>query len=113
MKFEDFLEQEINNFKKDNLKNLKSFLDSSAGKTKIENFKKRNADLDVENIYNDALNGNQYAIAILKKDPKKQNVTEKAFFNFTDLEKLPQGYNGIRFGGSKAADFKIGEYYGT
>lgn len=72
MKFEDFLEQEINNFKKDNLKNLKSFLDSSAGKTKIENFKKRNADLDVENIYNDALNGNQYTIAILKKIRKSK-----------------------------------------
>ena len=75
---------------------------------------KKNSDLDVSKIKEDALNGNPYAIALLRKDPTRQNVSEKAFYEYTGLEKLPQsGSKSIRFGKSKAADFKINDWYGT
>lgn len=114
MNFEEFLKLKIEEQNTKNTVELSSFLETENGKTKIKNLIKRNPDLLLENIIEDVKNGNPYAIALLRKDPKKQNVSEKAFFEFTQLEKLPQsGENAIRFGNSKSADFKVNDWFGT
>ena len=114
MKYEEFLQLKIEEQNKKNIEDFIMYLNSSAGKTKVKNFLQRNSDLPVQNIVQDAKNGNPYAIALLRKDPTKQNISEKTFFEFTGLKKMPQvGSDSVRFGNSKAADFKIGEWYGT
>lgn len=114
MNYEEFLQLKIKEQNKKNIESFTKYLNSAEAKTKINNFLKKNSDLPVQNIVQDATNGNPYAIALLRKDPTKQNVSEKSFFEFTGLKKLPQaGSDSVRFGNSKAADFKIGEWYGT
>lgn len=114
MNYEQFIEGRIIEQNKKNMDDFEKYLNSSAGKLKISNFIKKNSDLDIENIAQEALNGNPYAIAILRKDPTKQNVSENAFFDYVGIEKSPQsGPNRIVFGNSKAADFKLKGYYGT
>lgn len=81
---------------------------------KISRLQSRNPDLNFDGIYQDAINGNDYAIALLRKDSKKQNITENCFFEYTGLKKAPaSGKNAVRFNDSKSADFVIGDYYGT
>ena len=115
MTYEELLRFNTNKKIEENKKEFKKYLETSAGIKKINNCLESNKDLEgIENVKQDALNGNPYAIALLRKNPKRQNVSEKTFFEFTNLEKLPQtGVNSIRIGNSKAADFKIGEYLGT
>ena len=114
MNYEEFLQSKIEEQNKKNVEDFVIYLNSTAGKTKVKNFLQRNSDLPVQNIVQDAKNGNPYAIALLRKDPTKQNISEKSFFEFTGLKKMPQvGSDSVRFGNSKAADFKIGEWYGT
>lgn len=115
MTFEKLLRINIDKRIEENKKEFKKYLESSAGIKKINNCLNNNKDLEgIENIKQDALNGNPYAIALLRKNPKRQNVSENTFFEFTKLDKLPQTcVNSIRIGNSKAADFKIGKYLGT
>ena len=114
MNYEEFLQSKIEEQNKKNVEDFVIYLNSTAGKTKVKNFLQRNSDLLVQYIVQEAKNGNPYAIALLRKDPTKQNISEKSFFEFTGLKKMPQvGSDSVRFGNSKAADFKIGEFYGT
>ena len=114
MNYEEFLQLKVKEQNKKNIESFTKYLNSTEAKTKINNFLKKNSDLPVQNIVQDAINGNPYAIALLRKDPTKQNISEKSFFEFTGLKKLPQtGSDSVRFGNSKAADFKIGQWYGT
>ena len=73
---------------------LKYKINSKEFSKKIENLYNRNPDLDFSNIKEEILKGNNFAIALLKKDPKKQNVSEKTFFEYTGLEKLPPAGRG-------------------
>lgn len=114
MNYEEFLNNKRQEQNKKNLIEFNKYINSRDGKKKVANFLERNKDLNVQNILSDALNGNPYAIAILRKDPTKQNISENSFFEFTGLEKLPQsGPNRVVLGNSKAADFKVKGYYGT
>lgn len=114
MNYEEFIETKTLEFNRKNLSEFKTYIKSSNGQTKVNNFIKNNSDLDVENVLQDALDGNPYALAILRKNPTRQNVSENCFFEFTGLNKLPQsGAEAIRFNNSKTADFKINNWYGT
>lgn len=114
MDFETFLKKEILEQLENNSKELISYIDTPDGKKKINSLKSKNPDLDFSNLKEEILKGNSYAIALIRKDPIKQNISEKAFFKYTGIEKLPQsGNNAIRIGNSKAADFKIGEWLGS
>ena len=86
MNYEEFLQLKIEEQNKKNIEDFIMYLNSSAGKTKVKNFLQRNSDLPVQNIVQDATNGNPYAIALLRKDPTKQNISEKSFFEFTGLK---------------------------
>lgn len=114
MGYEEFLRQKIEQQTKANMAEFDSYVRSSAGQLKIKNLIENNAHLNLNNLTRDALAHNPYAVALIQKNPGRQNVSEKAFFEFTGATKLPQsGGDAIRFGASKAADFKVGEYYGT
>lgn len=64
MNYEDFLQSKIKEQNKKNTEDFIMYLNSSAGKTKGKNFLQRNSDLQqVQNIVQDAKNGNPYAIA--------------------------------------------------
>ena len=108
MNYEEFLRLKSEEQNKKDIENCIMYLNSSAGKTKVKNFLQRNSDLPVQNIVQDAKNGNPYAIALLRKDPTKQNISEKTFFEFTGLKKMPQiGSSSIKLGNSKTANIKI------
>ena len=81
MTFEKLLRINIDKRIEENKKEFKKYLESSAGIKKINNCLESNKDLEgIKNVKQDALNGNPYAIALLRKNPKRQNVTEKNFF---------------------------------
>lgn len=114
MNYEEFIKFKTQEYNRKNLEEFATYINSSAGKLKVKNFIEKNSDLNIQNILQDALSGNPYAIAILRKNPTRQNISENAFFEYTGIQKLPQvGSEAIRFNDSKAADFKIGEWYGT
>lgn len=114
MQFIEFLKQLTLDKINVNMSNFDKYLNSKECELKVQSLQERNPDLDFSNIISEAKNNNIFAISLLRKDVLKQNISEEAFFKFTGFEKLPQtGNNRIVFGNSKAADFKIHDWYGT
>ena len=114
MKYIEYLNKLILDKINLNMCSFNKYLESKDCEYKVNQLKIRNPDLDLSNIINDARSGNIYAICLLRKDVLKQNISENAFFEFTGFTKLPQtGSNRIVFGDSKAADFKINDWFGT
>ena len=116
MKYEDFLKQKIEQQTEANMAEFDDYVESPAGQLKIKNLVNNNAhlNLDTNTLTKDATAHDPYAVALIQKNPRRQNISEKAFFEFTGVTKLPQNGSGaVRFGDSKAADFKVGDYYGT
>lgn len=110
--FEQFLEAKRNKLLQENTNHLLNNLDKY--ETKINNLCKKHPDLNFSNIKEMIKQKNPFAIALIRKDTIRQNITEKAFFEFTGLIRLPQtGKSSVRFNNSKAADFKIGNWFGT
>lgn len=114
MSYIEFLNKSCIDRIKLNMQDINAYLDSNACAYKVNSLQQRNPDLDLSNIINDAKNGDKYAICLLRKDALKQNIAENAFFEYTGFTKLPQtGHNRVVFGNSKAADFKINDWFGT
>ena len=112
MNYEETLQlNTLNQLKTNNddlIQNLDNYND------KIKSLLKQNHDLNLCDIKEQIKQGNPFAIALLRKSPTKQNISETTFFEYTGLKKLPaSGKKAIRFDGSKSADFKIGSWFGT
>ena len=114
MNFEDYLKLKREQLRKTNLNDLLKNIDKGLYDEKINSLCKKNPDLDFSDIKDRIKNQDSCAIALIRKDTIRQNVSENAFFEYVGIEKLPPtGKKAVRFNGSKSADFKIKDWYGT
>lgn len=112
--FQDFVKEGIKAKFNDNINN---FDKKNCIKKVISFCEKHGLDKEYQDFYiNEISQKNKFIIALFEKEPLKQNLPEKLFFEYVnnkDVVQLPQGSNSIKFGNSKAADFVYNEIYFT
>lgn len=98
MNFENFLNKKKYEQQKENVNNLLTNLDFY--NDKIDKYVSANSDLGftAEEVKNEIKNNNPYAIAAIRKSPGRQNISEKCFFEYLNIDKASaSGKKSIRF----------------